>query len=150
MKIKPLSALSVRTSNCLSWLGLRRREDILRAVKDRTLHPSNPKARNFGKKSLAEVRAWLGLKLELTGQQVHAIRARIACGLRRDGLTFAEVGHVLRISKWKAQQLVARGERLKREGKTLSWANTAKASPRMGRCASCGAASCSMNFSQKR
>ncbi|KAF0176485.1 MAG: hypothetical protein FD161_3024 [Limisphaerales bacterium] len=118
MKTKPLSALSVRTANCLSWLGLHRREDILRAVKDRTLHPSNPKARNFGKKSLAEVRAWLGLKPELNERDIHRIRARVACGLRREGLTLAGIGRVLRISKEKARQHVCKGERLEREEKT--------------------------------
>lgn len=111
------SELSVRTANALFNLGYRRREDVLRAVKDRTLHPTNSRARGVGKKAIAELRAWLGLEPELNDRDICRIRARIAAGLHRDGLKLAEIGRVLRISKEKARSLVHKGERLKREGK---------------------------------
>lgn len=109
-----INKLSVRTQNVLRRMGLTRRDAIERAVLNRTLHPSNTKALGCGAKCVAELRAALGLKPDLTDQQVHGYRARFADELNRDGLTWREISRVLRLrGPGEAMELAASGKRAK-------------------------------------
>lgn len=115
-----LDVLSVRTLNCLWRMDLTTRDEVRRAIRSRVLHPGNIRARNFGWKSYREVRAWLGIKPELTSQQLHQHRAHAARWLRSRSLSFLEISTVLRLgSKEKARALCAKAERLERQSKRL-------------------------------
>lgn len=108
--MKALEGLSVRTANALARNGYRKRKQILHGIKSRALHPSNVKALGFGWKALAETRAWLGLKPDLTDKDICRHRARICQGLFMGGLTVREVGVVMRMTKGEAERYVHKGQ----------------------------------------
>jgi hypothetical protein len=89
--------LSTRTVNVLLRFGLEKRDDVLRAVKDGTLHPSNIAALGFGRKALAEVRAALGLKPEITNREIFRARCRAAAALSAQGFKLHEIAKILRL-----------------------------------------------------
>jgi hypothetical protein len=112
--MKPFrDTLSVRTANALWNIGLKRREDILRAIKSGRLHPSNPATRGFGAKALAEVRTALGLRVDLTVKQVYEIRCRLAYQLSVEGLHLVDIARILHLgTKENARRHIYHGRRM--------------------------------------
>lgn len=92
-----INALSARSRNVLWRMNLTNRDDIRRAIKDRVLHPSNTGAFGFGWKSLAEVRAWLDLRPDITNKEIHLLRSEFAFIMRKRGNSFREIARVLRL-----------------------------------------------------
>lgn len=111
-----LRGLSARTINVLWRMQLLRRVEIERAIRNRTLHPSNPVAFNFGLSSYREVLTWLGIRLPMTTVQACKVRCQLAAHLREQQLQLVDIALVLRLgSKEQARAAVARGQRLARE-----------------------------------
>lgn len=123
--------LEVRSANALQRIGVTTADELVEYAASHT-EGDLMRLPNFGRRSLAEVKWFLGEYLggnvtlpksrpkELPRRSLEA-RARYAAALelRRSGLTFRAVGEKMGISVERARQLVVHGEREEARTKRL-------------------------------
>lgn len=112
------TGLSVRASNALFHMGLTNKDSIRKAIRRKTLHPSNVATRGYGWKTHREVLRYVGIDAPLSSVQIGKARAHCAGILRALGFKFKDISTILKLgSQEKARQLVARSQRLARTAK---------------------------------